>query len=172
MILPQSLHMCTETVQPPPVSICLRTQRSKSMGDHTRFLLVALSRVVVGSWQPYLHTASAGCPQISTLPRLAVAPYCKRKLQRQLQSWSLGRNVTFPRAAPWRLQRNRMSLDLKQCSFPSTSPDALPQRITKAVYLLKTDTKHCIYYSFTFHSWDIPVSWMHWKNTKLLHKHL
>lgn len=51
MTLSQSLHMRTETVQPPPVSICLRAQRSKSMGDHTRFLLIAVSRVVVGSWQ-------------------------------------------------------------------------------------------------------------------------
>lgn len=37
----QNLASATEPVQPPPVSICVRGQRSRSVGDHTRFLCMS-----------------------------------------------------------------------------------------------------------------------------------
>lgn len=136
-------HTDTEPVQPPPVSICLRAQRSKYVGDHTHtFFALALSRAVVGSWQSQrdLHRASAAWSQPPAWPEWASFPTASKSF-RESRAGHCGETFPFLRAAPWRLQRNTMSLDLKQWCFPTTCPNASPSEDNWSSLSLKSRYK-------------------------------
>lgn len=142
--LPLSLqHTDTEPVQPPPVSVCLRAQRSKSVGDHMRFLSIAVSRVLVGSWQSHhdLHRVSAGWPQVTRLASLTAAPHCKQKLQRQLPSRSLWRNVPFPKDSSLKAAKKQDESWLKAMMFCYNSSPCLTSEGNESSLSLKSRYK-------------------------------